>query len=302
MTLSTQTTKASFTGNGVSTVFPLPFPFLREADIKVLLRRDGAETALYSGTHYTLAGAGSAAGGSLTMGTPPATGQTLVVYRAPAIVQEVDYVENSAFPAETHEAALDLLTMICQSLQEQIGRAVLYPVSTPDEDILDSSTFLGTATASVASARAAEQNASASATRAAQSAQSAADSSDQAAASASAAAGMAATASGLVKVSVSDAEGGSLSVKLAAGDGLAETLLNPGAAESLRLSVALAVQPGLEFSSGLLRVRAGTGLALSATGLAVDTGAAGAQIPTNEILRPAIVAGRVFNHALLGGM
>jgi len=217
-------------------------------------------------------------------------------------VQEVDYVENSAFPAETHEAALDLLTMICQSLQEQIGRAVLYPVSTPDEDILDSSTFLGTATASVASARAAEQNASASATRAAQSAQSAADSSDQAAASASAAAGMAATASGLVKVSVSDAEGGSLSVKLAAGDGLAETLLNPGAAESLRLSVALAVQPGLEFSSGLLRVRAGTGLALSATGLAVDTGAAGAQIPTNEILRPAIVAGRVFNHALLGGM
>ncbi len=146
MTLSTQTSKASFSGNGVTTVFPLPFPFARDADIRALLLEGGVETELALGTHYTIEGAGGSSGGSLTMLAPPATGRTLVIWRAPAIVQEVDYVENSAFPAETHEAALDLLTMICQSLQEQLGRAVLYPVSTPAEDILDSAEFLGVVT------------------------------------------------------------------------------------------------------------------------------------------------------------
>ena len=37
MTLSTQTSKASFSGNGVTAVFPLPFPFARDADIRALL-------------------------------------------------------------------------------------------------------------------------------------------------------------------------------------------------------------------------------------------------------------------------
>jgi hypothetical protein len=297
MTLSTQLSKTSFAGNGVTTAFPLPFPFLREADIRVLLSRDGAETPLTLGTHYTLSGAGSAEGGGLTLLTPPATGQTLVVWRAPAIVQEVDYVENSAFPAETHEAALDLLTMICQSLQEQVDRAVLYPVSTPDEDILDSASFLAAADASRDAARMSQQDAAQSAAKAGQSAQDAAAAVGRAEAGASAAEALAATADGLVKVSPGDTLAQSLSAKLSAGDGLAETLLAPGAAESLRLSVALAETSGLEFAAGALRVRAGAGLALSAAGLAVDA----ALIPTTLSLRPAIVAGRILNHANNGG-
>lgn len=266
MTISTQTSKAAFSGNGVSAVFPLPFPFQRAADIKALLRHDGFETPLAQGEHYGLTGAGSAAGGSLTMLVPPATGQTLVVWRAPALVQEVDYVENSAFPAETHEAALDLLTMICQSLQEQIGRAVLYPVSTPDEDVLNSEDFLAATTANKNAARASEQNAAASAGQAAASA-------SQAAQSAAAIDEVAATMDGLVKVSGGDACGRSLSAKLLAGNGLAEGIENPGGDEALRLSVALAEESGLEFSAGLLRVKAGTGLVRSASGLAADVGA-----------------------------
>ncbi len=265
MTIATQTSKAAFSGNGVSAVFPLPFPFLRNADIKVLLLHDGYETPLEQGTHYALSGAGSAAGGSLTLQVPPATGQTLVAYRAPDIVQEVDYVENSAFPAETHEAALDLLTMICQSLQEQIDRAVLYPVSTPEDDILDSRTFLISTTQSRDAARASEQNAAASANLATTAA-------TQASASAATAEELAATADALVKVSLGDAVGGSLSAKLLAGNGLAEGIENPGGAEALRLSVALDASSGLEFEAGLLRVQAGTGLVRSASGLAANVG------------------------------
>lgn len=271
MTISSQTSKAAFSGNGVSTAFPLPFPYLREADIKALLRHEGFETPLVLGTHYSLSGAGSAQGGALVMNLPPATGQTLVIYRAPAIVQEVDYVENSAFPAETHEAALDLLTMICQSLQEQLGRAVLYPVSTPADDVLDSHAFLAATAHSRDAARVAEQNAAGSAGQAGLFA-------SQAAASAASAEAVASTADGLVKVSVGDAAARSLSSKLLAGNGLAEGIENPGGDEALRLAVALADDSGLEFEAGLLRVKAGTGLVRAASGLAADAGTGPGQL------------------------
>ncbi len=300
MTLSTQTSKTSYTGNGATTVFPVPFPFMREDDIKVLLRQDGAETPLLSGTHYGLSGAGSPAGGSLALAEPPATGQTLVLYRDPAIVQEVDYVENAAFPAETHEAALDLLTMICQALDERLGRAVVYPVSTPQMDIRDSTAFLGACESARATALAAGTQAG--------------EAASQAQAQAALAQGHVAQAQGYavqaqgavngLRVSAADTTPGQLSAKLAAGDGLAETLLSPGADEALRLSIALGQDPGLELAAGLLRARVATGggLARTTSGLAADLGSGPDQLSTNATLRPAMVAGRVFNHALLGGM
>ena len=290
MTLSTQISKTSYNGNGATSVFPVPFPFMREDDIKVLLRREGAETPLLSGTHFSVAGAGSPSGGNLTLAEPPATGTTLVLYRAPAIVQEVDYVENAAFPAETHEAALDLLTMICQALDEKIGRAVLYPVSTPPEDMRDSSAFLGTC-------EGARDAASAAATEAQAQAGLAGDY-----------AALAQASVGGVRVSAGDTTPRNLSGKLTAGDGLTETLLFPGADEALRLSLALAEDPGLELSGGLLRAKVapGGGLSRTGSGLAADVGSGPDQLSTNAMLsltlRPAMVAGRVFNHALLGGM
>lgn len=293
MTLATQTSKTSYTGNGATTVFPVPFPFLRPADVKVLLRQDGAETPLLPGTHFAIDGAGNPAGGSLTLLEPPATGQTLVLYRAPAIVQEVDYVENAAFPAETHEAALDLLTMICQALDEKVGRAVLYPVSTPAEEIRDSAQFLGACESAREQSLAAQAQAGAAAALCAEQA-----------ALAQGYAAQAGAAVGGLRVSAGDTTPGSLSAKLSAGEGLAETLLNPGADEALRLSLALAPDPGLELAGGLLRAKiaAGGGLARTASGLAADMGSGPAQLPTNLILRPAMVAGRVLNHALQGGM
>ncbi len=297
MTLSSQTSKTSYIGNGATQVFPVPFPFLRSADIKALLRQDGVETPLMPGTHYSVSGAGSPSGGSLTLAMPPATGQTLVLYRDPAIVQEVDYVENAAFPAETHEAALDLLTMICQALDEKLSRAVLYPLSTPPGDIRDSTAFLTACETARDQSLGAEAQAAAAAAAAQTQAGLAENAADQAQASV-----------GGVRVSASDTTPGSLAAKLTAGDGLAETLLSPGADEVLRLSVALAQDSGLELAAGLLRtqVAQGGGLSRTALGLAADTGAGSSQLPTNAIVsqtqRPAMVAGRILNHALLGGM
>lgn len=130
MTIASQISKAAFAGNGSSRDFPVPFRFIGNADVEVILRdAAGTETLLAETTHYALSGAGSAEGGDCRLLAAPGPGETLVLRRAPRIVQEVDYQENDAFPAESHEAALDLLTMICQALDERIGRAPLLRVS-----------------------------------------------------------------------------------------------------------------------------------------------------------------------------
>lgn len=261
MTLSTQNSKASYAGNGVSKVFPVSFPFIRDADIVVLLSQDGQETTLQQGTHYALSGSGEPGGGSLTMHTPPATGQTLVIRRDPAIVQELDYVENSAFPAASHEGALDLLTMICQALDEKVRRAVLYPVSTPAEQIKDSRAFLETC-------EAARQEAQADAAQCAAQTQAAGAHAQAAALSALAAQ----QSVGGLRVSIGDAVPGTLAAKLVAGDGLAEALLDAGGNEALRLSLATDPDGGLETAQGLVRARLapGGGLACSAAGLGAN--------------------------------
>jgi len=129
MTIASTNTKTIYAGNGSTTGFAIPFMFLRDDDIEVVLSKKGKECIQTISTHYQVSGAGAPNGGVLTMNSAPATGETLVIRRNPTLVQEVDYVENDAFPAATHEAALDKLTMICQALSERLDRTITFRVS-----------------------------------------------------------------------------------------------------------------------------------------------------------------------------
>lgn len=130
MTISSTETKAIYTGDGTTDTFPVPFMFLRNEDIRVLVIDErGQELPRFEGTDYTLSGVGEQMGGTCVLAQPPAAGRTVVIRREPALVQEVDYVENDAFPAATHEAALDKLTMICQALAEKLDRALTFRIS-----------------------------------------------------------------------------------------------------------------------------------------------------------------------------
>lgn len=126
MTVASETSRVSYSGDGSTTVFSVPFYFLNNADLKVYLRVNatGVETLQTITTHYSVTGAGVLAGGSVTMVTAPATGQTLVIYRDPSLTQQTDYVGNDPFPAETHERALDKLTMLVQRLSSRFSRAI----------------------------------------------------------------------------------------------------------------------------------------------------------------------------------
>ena len=57
-------------------------------------------------------------------------GEKLTVYRVSQIIQDKDYPRTGAFPAATHEGALDYLTMQNQEQKDEIDRALKVPVST----------------------------------------------------------------------------------------------------------------------------------------------------------------------------
>jgi len=132
MTISTTDSRISYNGNGVTTVFSFPYRFLANGDLVVVeVSSTGVETVKTLTTHYTLTGAGDDAGGSVTMLVAPASGVRLVIYRSTAITQETDYISGDPFPAETHERALDRLTMIAQEISPAAARAIKVPVGDP---------------------------------------------------------------------------------------------------------------------------------------------------------------------------
>ncbi len=133
MTVLTTIAKAGpYAGDGTTGPFTVPFRFLDAAHLRVIRNTAGVETVLALGTDYTVSGVG-ATSGTVTLVAPLPVGQTLTVVRNVPATQEADYVPGDAFPAESHEQALDKLTMITQQQQEQLGRAVIFP--TTDESV-----------------------------------------------------------------------------------------------------------------------------------------------------------------------
>ena len=128
MTISSTTTKNSYSGNGSTTTFAYGFFIPASTDIQVIVRSaNGTETVKSEGTgstNYAITNVGNANGGNIVFVTAPASGETVVLRRNTAKTQATDYVANDPFPAETHESALDKLTIIGQDLQEQVDRSI----------------------------------------------------------------------------------------------------------------------------------------------------------------------------------
>lgn len=138
MTLSTSVNKTSDAGNGSTTAFSFPYLFFANDDLVVTLVVDstGVETTQTITTNYTVAGAGNTAGGTVTMVTAPATGETLVIQRIEQFTQGLDLVENDPMPSDNTEKQFDILTMLTQQLDEGLGRSLKLPASNTGSGVL----------------------------------------------------------------------------------------------------------------------------------------------------------------------
>jgi len=132
MTVSSSSSRNEYNGNGVTTSFAYTFRILDEDHVAVY--EDGVLQTITS--DYTVTGVGNSGGGAIVFVAAPAAGTgNVVIVRAVPLTQETDYVENDAFPAESHEDALDKLTMIVQQQQEILNRSLVLDVTDTSTDV-----------------------------------------------------------------------------------------------------------------------------------------------------------------------
>lgn len=126
MTVQSTTSRISYAGNGVTLGFAVPFRFLANTHLLVVLRAaDGTATTQVLTTNYTVTGARSQSGGAVGMLVAPPAGTTLVITRNVPLTQLIDYKANDPFPEESAEDGLDQLTMALQQQGGTLGRALV---------------------------------------------------------------------------------------------------------------------------------------------------------------------------------
>jgi hypothetical protein len=126
MTISSTISRTSTDGDGSAVNFSFPYLFFNQNDLTVILVNEttNVETTQTITTHYTVTGAGVAAGGTVIMGTAPTTNQKLVIQRNEQYTQTLDLVENDPFPSDLVEQQFDTLTMLTQQLKTLSDRSV----------------------------------------------------------------------------------------------------------------------------------------------------------------------------------
>jgi len=130
MTVGAALARSVSTGNGSTTEFPFNAPVAAATEIKVytVVIATGVQTLQTkdgSGTYdYSVAINASTNYATITVNTALPDTHKIVIMRNVPLTQETDYVEGDAFGAETHEAALDKLTMIAAQISEVADRSI----------------------------------------------------------------------------------------------------------------------------------------------------------------------------------
>jgi hypothetical protein len=141
MSVSSTDNQIIYTGSGTTGPFDFDFRVYETSDLLVQKFEIATEitTDLVETTDYTVTLDGDGTG-SVTTVLAVTSSYKLIITRQLELTQEITYVENDKFPAETHEEGLDRCRMIDQNLQEQIDRCVKVPAGSavnPDDLIQD---------------------------------------------------------------------------------------------------------------------------------------------------------------------
>jgi len=139
MTVPNENKSNRYVATSGQTIFPYDFRIIDEDHIDVYQQG----TLLTITTHYTVDGVGDAGGGNVTLVTGATLNDTVTLLRNVPLTQLTDYVENDAFPAETHENALDLSVMANQQRDEEVDRALKFGVDSTQVDFVLSEPVTG---------------------------------------------------------------------------------------------------------------------------------------------------------------
>ena len=136
---STNPARNDYTGNGSTTVYNFTFPVLKESNradnkeysIKVIITENTIDTVKTETTDYTVTLNEDTRLGTITFVTAPTATQKITFISDVDVSQATDYnnIGTGAFPADSHEKALDKLTILFRQFLENENRAVSLPAS-----------------------------------------------------------------------------------------------------------------------------------------------------------------------------
>lgn len=123
MSVPTPTSRVSYTGNGVTSVFSTSFYFLAASQLVVKLTPSGgSESVLTLGVHYTVSMPPSVgAAGSITMLVAPPNLASLVIERTVPFTQNTSFRTAGTFDRATHEDTVDEVVFQTQQLARRIS-------------------------------------------------------------------------------------------------------------------------------------------------------------------------------------
>lgn len=134
MTVANTTTKLQYKGNGENRTFGITFPLADGSHLRLFLTTpQGVESEITKNFAFsdTL---DSITYPTLESGMEPlADGYTLTLLRQTPPTQELDLQSGHALDAEELERGFDKLTCLVQEAQEQMARAICYPVSAEEK-------------------------------------------------------------------------------------------------------------------------------------------------------------------------
>jgi hypothetical protein len=134
MGVSSTTNTEMYNGDGSTVAFAFPFYFFRQADLFVykfdtLL---GGITQMTFGAGITLTGTPNAQGlyvngGGVTFSVAPLVTDVVVISRFPVETNTYALLQNGSISSNALVQQLDYLTLLCQSLQDQVNRCAQLP-------------------------------------------------------------------------------------------------------------------------------------------------------------------------------
>jgi hypothetical protein len=138
MTISSETIKQTFLGNGAQTVFGYTFLLPSAAQYQLYYVSATGVVEPIAQSNYTVSGIGNPAGGNITYlrgGVAIASGTSITIVRAVPYTQTTDLTNQGAYYPAVLEAALDRLDMQIQQLYATVRQVPRAPVT--DGNMID---------------------------------------------------------------------------------------------------------------------------------------------------------------------
>ena len=124
------TPRIQYTADGSLTTFEFPFAIFSSSDINVYL-----DDELQADTAYTVTGAQTSDGGSVTFETAPTSGTIITLIRNLSIERTTDFQEGGALRADTLNDELDYQIACQQQIAENLNRSMVLPPYATDTDV-----------------------------------------------------------------------------------------------------------------------------------------------------------------------